>query len=80
MIERLPIMFVSAAALSLLHASPHQAGEDGHHHFAIDFHQVFRQCVDFSTNLPRHGDGIPETEDCPLEQHFIESGYRLRAE
>lgn len=45
--------------LSFLHPSPHQAGEDGHHHFGVDFYQVFRQGVDFGTNLPRHGDGIP---------------------
>lgn len=61
-IKMFPLMFVSVAALSLVHASPHQAGKDGHHHFGVDFYQVFRQCVDLSTDLPRHGDSIPETK------------------
>lgn len=45
--------------LDPLHASPHQAGEDGHHHFGVDLHQVLRQGVDFGPDLPRHGNGIP---------------------
>lgn len=32
--------FVRASPLSLLHAPPHQAGKDGHHHFGVDFYQV----------------------------------------
>lgn len=31
---------VRASPLSLLHAPPHQAGKDGHHHFGLDFYQV----------------------------------------
>lgn len=46
--------------LGFLHASTHQAGEDGHHHFGVDLHQVFRQGVDLRPDLPRHGDGIPD--------------------
>lgn len=46
--------------LDLLHASTHQTGEDGHHHFGVDLHQVLRQGVDLCSNLPRHGNGIPD--------------------
>lgn len=48
-----------AAPLRPLHAPPHQTGEDGHHHFGVDLHQILGQSVNFSSNLPRHGDGIP---------------------
>lgn len=54
-------IFVSVSALCPLHASPHQAGEDGHHHFGVDLYQVLRQGIDLRTDLPRHGNGIPGT-------------------
>lgn len=47
-----------ASSLNLLHASPHQAGKDGHHHLRVDLHQVLRQGIDFGSDLPGHGDGI----------------------
>ena len=45
--------------LRLLHASAHQTGEDGHHHFGVDLYQVLRQGVDLCSDLPRHGNGVP---------------------
>lgn len=47
-----------AAVLDPLHPPTHQAGKDRHHHFLIDLHQVFRESVDASSDLPRHRDGI----------------------
>ena len=32
----------------------HEAGKDGHHHLRIDLHDIFRQCVDSSTDLSCH--------------------------
>lgn len=48
----------STSVLDPLHPPTHQAGEDRHHHFLIDLHQVFRKSVDASADLPGHGDGI----------------------
>lgn len=39
-------------------ASSHQTSKNGHHHFVIDFHQIFRKSINPSTNLTSHGDGI----------------------
>ena len=56
---------VCVSPLSPLHASPHQAGEDGHHHFLVDLYQVLGQRVDFGPDLPRHGNCVPdEAKDC----------------
>lgn len=45
---------VHVSPLGPFHASSHQAGEDGHHHFLVNLHQVLGQGVDFGSDLPRH--------------------------
>lgn len=50
---------ISASVLvGLLHPPTHQAGEDCHHHFGLDLHEVFWESVDTGSDLPRHRDGI----------------------
>lgn len=53
------VLMCDVSPLGPLHASAHQAGEDGHHHFVVDLNQVLGQGVDLRSNLPRHGNGIP---------------------
>lgn len=61
-LDKAPILLTVSqcvSPLSLLHASAHQAGEDSHHHLGVDLHQVLGQGVDFGSDFPGHGDGVP---------------------
>lgn len=59
------------AVLDPLHPPAHQAGKDRHHHFLIDLHQIFRESVDASADLPRHRDGIPVGKEAHTPTHKL---------
>lgn len=53
---------IPASVSDLLHSPTHQAGKHRHHHFGLDFHQVFGESVDTRPDLPRHRNCVPGDE------------------
>lgn len=58
-------------------ASSHETGKNSHHHFVIDFHQIFRKSVNPSTNLTSHGNGIFSIWKKILKQKKVDNIFYL---